>query len=251
LSTAACGNAYGLRQPHPLVRSDENGRQRDTQRTIPSSSLSWLTGLVAEPTTWLSRRCLGQSIAPRYNVPVQRKRSPNDRIAEQLDYWTLAELRYHIRRFLRTREEAARAAGIEPQQYQLLLQVKGMQGRQPPTIGALAERLQLRHHSTVELIDRLVDRGMLVRRTGGQDRREVLVELRPSGEAILRRLALYSLRELETEGPALVSALRRLIATSKATRRPINSTAVPPFGPIRRRRQDAPRRRDEHGGSGQ
>ncbi len=162
----------------------------------------------------------------RYNVPVKRKGSWNDRIAEQVDYWTLAELRYHIRRFLRTREEAARAAGIEPQQYLLLLQVKGMQGRLPPTIGALAERLQLRHHSTVELIDRLVDRGMLVRRTGGEDRREVLVELRPPGEAILRRLALYSLRELETEGPALASTLRRLVAGSKATGPRINSKGV-------------------------
>jgi len=184
-------------------------------------------------------------------MPVKQRRSRNDRIAEQLDYWTLAELRYHIRRFLRAREEAARAAGIEPQQYLLLLQVKGMQGRQPPTIVALAERLQLRHHSTVELIDRLVDRGMLVRRTGGQDRREVLVELRPSGEAILRRLALYSLRELETEGPTLASTLRRLIAGSKATRGQINSKRVPPFGLIRGRRQDAPRRRDEHRGLGQ
>lgn len=92
-----------------------------------------------------------------------------------------------------------------------------MQGRQPPTIGAVAERLQLRHHGTVELIDRLVDRGMLARRPGGQDRREALVELRPPGETILRRLALFSLRELETEGPALVSTLRRLIEGSKGT----------------------------------
>lgn len=148
-----------------------------------------------------------------------RRTSRVDQIARQLDYWTLAELRYHIRRFLRIREDAARAAGIEPQQYLLLLQVKGMQGRQAPTIGALAERLQLRHHSTVELIDRLVDRGMLVRRPGTEDRREVRVELRPSGEAILRRLALHSLRELETEGPALVSTLTRLIGGNAARRR--------------------------------
>ncbi len=108
------------------------------------------------------------------------------------------------------REEAARAAGVEPQQYLLLLQAKGLQGREPVTIGALAERLQLRHHSTVELVDRLVERGMVARREDPHDRRGVIVELRPAGEAVLKRLAQYSLDELRTEGPALVAALDRL-----------------------------------------
>lgn len=144
----------------------------------------------------------------RYNSPVPRKkRAPRGR---QVDYWTLAELRYQIRRFLRTREVAARRVGVAPQQYLLLLQAKGLQGRQPVTLGTLAERLQLRHHSTVELVDRLARRGMLVRRTDARDRRSVLVELRPAGEAVLKRLALHSLNELRREGPALVSALRGL-----------------------------------------
>jgi len=189
---------------------------------------------------------------------VRRASNRDDRIAEPLDYWTLAELRYHIRRFLRVREEAARAAGIEPQQYQLLLQVKGMQGRLPATIGTLAERLQLRHHSAVELVDRLADRGMLVRRPGGHDRREVLVQLLPSGEAILKRLAQHSLRELETEGPALVSTLGRLIRASRATGRPGGSDAVSSVtpsggrrlpGPARTRRSVA-RARARHGATG-
>lgn len=114
------------------------------------------------------------------------------------------------------REEAARDAGIEPQQYLLLLQAKGLQGRQPVTVGALAERLQLRHHSTVELVDRLARRGMVARREDPRDRRGVLVELEPAGEAVLRRLALYSLSELRTEGPALVSALGRLLIGRRA-----------------------------------
>lgn len=137
-----------------------------------------------------------------------RGRAP--RGPRHVDYWTLAELRYQIRRFLRTRETAAREAGIEPQQYLLLLQAKGLQGRAPVTPGRLAERLQLRPHSTVELVDRLVRRGMLVRRTDPRDRRTVLVDLRPAGEAVLRRLARQSLNELRTEGPTLVLALRRL-----------------------------------------
>lgn len=130
---------------------------------------------------------------------------------KQVDYWTLAELRYYVRRFLRARELAAREAGVEPQQYLLLLQVKGLERGQPATISALAERLQLRHHSTVGLVDRLVRRGFVVRRRDSHDRREVLVELRPAGEALLRRLALFSVEELKTEGPALVAALKRLI----------------------------------------
>jgi DNA-binding MarR family transcriptional regulator len=127
------------------------------------------------------------------------------------DYWTLAELRYHIRRFLRIREEAARAVGLEPQQYLLLLQAKGLGIRRPVTLGALAERLQLRHHSTVELVDRLARRRMVRRRRDAGDRRTVLVELAPAGEAVLRRLAAHSLKELRREAPALVSALRRLM----------------------------------------
>jgi len=132
-------------------------------------------------------------------------------IEKRVDYWTLAELRYSIRRFLRARELAARAAGIEPQQYLLLLQVKALEGRKPTTIGALAERLQLQHHSTVGLVDRLARRGYIARRRDSRDGRGVLVELRPAGEAVLRRLALFSIAELRTEGPALVASLRQLI----------------------------------------
>src|SRR6266851_3450117 len=90
----------------------------------------------------------------------------------RVDYWTLAQLRYHIRRFLRAREIAARAAGIEPQHYLVLLQLKGLTGKRAATMGTLAERLQLRHHSTVELVDRLVSRGMVRRRRDTRDRRE-------------------------------------------------------------------------------
>jgi DNA-binding MarR family transcriptional regulator len=129
-----------------------------------------------------------------------------------VDYETLAEVRYQIRRFLRVREIAARAAGIEPQHYLLLLQVKGLERNRPVTIGALAERLQLHHHSTVELVDRLVKRGMVARQRTSEDRREVVVRLRPRGEAVLAKLVSYSIAELKTEGPHLVSALMRLIS---------------------------------------
>lgn len=141
-------------------------------------------------------------------------RAPRPR-SPRVDYRTLADLRYQIRRFLRVREDAARAAGIEPQQYLVLLQLKGLEGRQPATIGVLAERLQIRHHSAVALVDRLVRRGMVARRRASPDRREVLVALRPAGDAILKKLALDSVAELRTGGPAVVEALRRLIGRSK------------------------------------
>ena len=136
-----------------------------------------------------------------------------------VDYPTLADLRYQIRRFFRVREVAARAAGVAPQQYLLLLQVKGSDGREAPTIGALAERLQTQHHNAVQLVDRLAERGMVARRRDVRDRREVLVELRPAGEAVLRRLARHSIAELGTEGPALVASLTRLVRKSMDGRR--------------------------------
>src|SRR6185295_19176800 len=96
------------------------------------------------------------------------------RTGGRVDYRTLADLRYHIRRFLQVRVDAARAAGIEPQQYMVLLQVKALQATPPVTVGALAARLLVRHHSAVESIDRLVERGMLRRRRAADDRRGVI-----------------------------------------------------------------------------
>ncbi|HZF05952.1 MAG TPA: MarR family transcriptional regulator [Patescibacteria group bacterium] len=131
--------------------------------------------------------------------------------ARGVDYATLAEWRYQLRRLLGRRETAARAAGVEPQQYVLLLQIKGLEARGAVTIGKVAERLQIRHHSAVELVDRLVERGLVARRRHEGDRRQVVVMLRPAGEAVLRRLALNSLAELRAEAPVLVATLRRLV----------------------------------------
>ena len=130
------------------------------------------------------------------------------------DYRALADLRYRIRRFLRFSEQAARAAGLEPQQHQLLLAIKGLPENLQPTIGELANRLQIQHHSAVGLVDRLEERGLVRRRTGDVDRRQVIVELTPRGEAILRELSRFHLAELRTAGPALVQALSALICTT-------------------------------------
>jgi DNA-binding MarR family transcriptional regulator len=131
------------------------------------------------------------------------------------DFQSMAELRYQIRRFLRFSETAARQAGIEPQQHQLLLAIRGLPAELKPTIGVLAERMQLQHHSTVELIDRLVDRGLICRLRATDDRRQVLVKLTREGEAFLETLSRHHLEELQTVGPKFVKILQGLIGKAK------------------------------------
>jgi DNA-binding MarR family transcriptional regulator len=126
------------------------------------------------------------------------------------EYCALADVRYELRRFLRFSEEAARRTGLEPRQHQLLLAVRGMPRSAAATIGRLAERLQLRHHTTVELVDRM-ERGGLVRRVrAGRDRRQVVVRLTPRAERVLPRLSLAHRLELGAVAPRLVRALERL-----------------------------------------
>src|SRR5262245_746134 len=135
------------------------------------------------------------------------------------DFKAMAELRYQIRRFLRFSENAARQAGIEPQQHQLLLAVRGLPDVLKPTIGVLAERMQLQHHSTVELIDRLVERGFLFRLRSTDDKRQVLVKLTHNGEEFLKRLSLHHLQELQSAGPTFVKVLQTLIEESSSADR--------------------------------
>jgi DNA-binding MarR family transcriptional regulator len=109
-----------------------------------------------------------------------------------------------------------RAAGLELQQHQLLLAVRGLPEGRKATISALAERLQLAHHSTVELVDRLVERGFIQRCRDEADQRQVLVRLTPQGEEVLRNLSLAHRAELQSTGPALVQALTLLLSNSNS-----------------------------------
>jgi DNA-binding MarR family transcriptional regulator len=129
----------------------------------------------------------------------------------QAEYQALAEFRYELRRFLHFSEQAARAAGLEPQQHQLLLALKGMPEQKDTSVGELAERLQIQHHSTVELVNRMVERGLLERRRDESDQRRVLVALTAYGEEVLKKLSLLHRMELRTTGPALVKELNALI----------------------------------------
>jgi DNA-binding MarR family transcriptional regulator len=127
------------------------------------------------------------------------------------EYRALGEFRWLLRRFLHFSEQAARAAGLEPQQHQLLLALRGFPTDQPVTIGDLAEQLLLQHHSTVELVDRSARLGLVERQRDETDRRRVIVRLTAAGEAILRALSLPHRQELRTAGPALVQALHTLL----------------------------------------
>lgn len=127
------------------------------------------------------------------------------------DYESLAEFRHYIRRFLRFSERAARNAGLEPRQHQLLLALKGLPSTVRPRIGELAERLQIQHHSAVELVNRLEAAGFVRRHRGSQDRREVLLKLTSRGERVLQELSIHHRTELRSQGPELLAALRQLL----------------------------------------
>ncbi len=134
-------------------------------------------------------------------------------------YRRLAEFRFRIRQFLHFSEEAARACRIEPQQHQLLLALKGLPDGARPTVTTLSHRLCLRHHSTVELINRLVDQGAVARRHSDQDHREVLIELTAYGEKLLHQLSGLLLQELRFTGPALAVSLLAVVNQSMETAR--------------------------------
>jgi DNA-binding MarR family transcriptional regulator len=132
------------------------------------------------------------------------------------DYRALAEVRYRIRRFLNFSEGAARSAGLEPQQHQLLLSIRGLPEGVDPTIGRIAERLQIQHHSAVELVSRCVEKDLVKKRTGARDRREVVLAITPRGRRLLEKLAVAHRSELRKEAPALSGALTDLLAADPA-----------------------------------
>jgi DNA-binding MarR family transcriptional regulator len=129
----------------------------------------------------------------------------------QSDYQALAELRYRIRRFLNFSEASARNVGLEPQQHQLLLAIRGLRADASPTIRCLAERLQIQHNSAVELVRRSVDNGLVTKRPSERDRREVLLEIAPKGRRLIEKLAIAHRTELRSMAPVLLDALNVLV----------------------------------------
>lgn len=134
-------------------------------------------------------------------------------------YRALAELRYRIRRFVRDGDAVAHAAGLEPQQYLMLLAIRGLPQGDKATIRTLADRVVLKHHSAVELIDRLEEQGYVRRSRGYDDRRLVMVSLLPGGERVLERVARDRITELRSNGRQLVHAINQVLEHKHPPRR--------------------------------
>jgi DNA-binding MarR family transcriptional regulator len=132
-------------------------------------------------------------------------------------YRDLAAFRTQIREFLHFSELTAKEHGIEPQQHQLLLAVRGLPEDVKPTVREIAARLFIQHHSAVELINRLEQTGAVARQAGPEDKREVWVRLTPAGRSILRKLSLAHRNELERSGPELARALTAVLRHARKT----------------------------------
>jgi DNA-binding MarR family transcriptional regulator len=134
----------------------------------------------------------------------------------QSDYERLAAFRHALRCFMEFSQTAARAAGLTPQQHQALLAIKGMPDNAGVTIGDLAGRLLVRHHSAVELVDRLAQNGLLRRDSDGQDGRRALLVLTAKGESALLELSAAHLEELSRVGPELSKMLSAFVPTASS-----------------------------------
>jgi DNA-binding MarR family transcriptional regulator len=140
-------------------------------------------------------------------------------VLSKADYEQLAAWRYSLRRFLRFSEEAASEAGVTPQQHQALLAIQGMPGRDEATMGELAERLQLRHHSAVELVDRLETAGLMRRNVSAEDGRQVRLTVTAKGLKLLEKLTLTHREELKRVGPELAAVLSTVVTAAAGEER--------------------------------
>jgi DNA-binding MarR family transcriptional regulator len=130
------------------------------------------------------------------------------------EYQALAQFRFLIRRFLNNSERAAQSVGLQPQQYMVLLALRGLPYALEPSIRNLAERQKIRPHSTVELVDRMEKGGLLRRERSVEDRRSVLVCVTARGERLLSRLVRHRIAELRVSAPALIRALKSVLTAA-------------------------------------
>jgi DNA-binding MarR family transcriptional regulator len=138
------------------------------------------------------------------------RKGPRQNDVTLADYRALAEFRFQIRRYLAFGEQAIKSAGLQSRQYQLLLALKGLPEGMEPTITNIANRLGIRHHSTVELINRLEKRGFVKRQRSDVHRSFVFILITKEGETVLQKLVASRKADLQVAGPILAKALGTL-----------------------------------------
>ena len=139
---------------------------------------------------------------------------PHTKVITKNEYEVLAEFRYTLRRFMSFSEKAAEEIGLTPHQHQALLAIKGFPGREQITVGELSERLQIKHHSAVGLVDRLEAEDLIDRSPGQNDRRQVFISLTDHGLSILEKLSSIHREELRRLTPQLHLLLERIARLS-------------------------------------
>jgi DNA-binding MarR family transcriptional regulator len=154
--------------------------------------------------------------AKRSKATVTPSRS-NSRTMRDADYAALAQFRYQIRSFLAFSEEAAAKEGLTPTQHQALLGIKGFVRPGPATVGDVARFLLVRHHSAVELVDRLAKLGLVSRLADPDDARRVHLKLTKKGEQKLRALSRKNLEELRRAASPALSRLLKSFRVSSET----------------------------------
>jgi DNA-binding MarR family transcriptional regulator len=127
------------------------------------------------------------------------------------DYAALGAFRFEMRKFLRVSKDVVAArAKLTPEQYEALLAIKSSSGANGVTVGEISERLQVKHHTAVSLLDKLEARKLATRKRASTDRRNVNVQLTKAGTLLLARLAAIHLRELQQRSAEIIDALRRI-----------------------------------------
>lgn len=129
----------------------------------------------------------------------------------QEDFLAMAEFRHQMRKFLRfSKDELAQHARLTPEQYEAILALRAFGDERGLTVGQLSERLQVKHHTAVTLVNKLVERGAASRTHGTTDRRQVYVKLTPKGTELLEQAGAVHRKEIRRRSAELIAALERL-----------------------------------------
>jgi DNA-binding MarR family transcriptional regulator len=168
---------------------DSQGRPADEFAAMPKST---------PPTRGIAGSLPGDVAAAASRSEAAIATTPATSHIGKHDFEVLSNFRYQLRRFLRFSEEAAHSEGLTPQQYLVLLHIKGFPGRDWAHIGELAERLQLQPHGVVALVSRCEALGLVKRQPSQQDRRQVEVHLQEYGMRCLSKLAALHRAELKS-----------------------------------------------------